>query len=133
MSGEDWRVLNRANWDERVAIHRAVPYYDIAAIRAGTAVLNAIEEAELGDVAGIRVLHLQCHFGHDSLILASRGADVTGLDFSPAAIAAARADAASLGLDACFVLADLYAAREAIPGAASFDLVYTTSEAVYAF
>ncbi len=123
---DDWRALNRANWDERVSIHRAVPFYDIERIRDGSGRMNAIEEAELGLVAGLRVLHLQCHFGHDSLILASRGADVTGLDFSPAAIAAARENVGALGLDARFVLSDIYAAREAIPEPASFDLVYVT-------
>jgi SAM-dependent methyltransferase len=123
---DDWRALNRANWDERVAIHRALPGYDARRIRDGTARLNAVEEAEIGPVAGLRVLHLQCHFGHDSLILASRGADVTGLDFSAPAIAAAREDAESLGLKARFVLSDVYAARQAIPKPASFDLVYAT-------
>ena len=123
---EDWLALNRANWDERVPVHRAVPYYDVERIRRGAARMNAIEEVELGPVAGLRVLHLQCHFGRDSLILASRGADVTGLDFSAPAIDAARGDAASLGLDARFVLSDLYDARKAIPEPASFDLVYVT-------
>ena len=52
MADPDWLRLNRANWDERVAVHRAVPEYDIERIRAGTARLNAIEEAELGSVAG---------------------------------------------------------------------------------
>lgn len=123
---EDWRALNRANWDERVPVHRAAPCYDMELIRPGTARMNAIEEAELGPVAGLRVLHLQCHFGHDSLILASRGADVTGLDFSVPAIEAARGNAQALHLKARFVLSDIYAAREAIPEPASFDLVYTT-------
>ncbi|WP_158742808.1 class I SAM-dependent methyltransferase [Acidisphaera sp. L21] len=122
----EWRSLNQANWDERVPVHRAVPFYDLQPLRAGNAKMNAIEEAELGPVAGLRVLHLQCHFGNDSLILASRGASVTGLDFSPAAIEAAQQNARDLGLDARFVLSDLYAAREAIPEPASFDLVYIT-------
>lgn len=126
MADHDWRALNRANWDERVAIHRAVPEYDLAKLRDGTARMNAIEEAELGSVAGLRVLHLQCHFGHDSLIIASRGADVTGLDFSAPAIEAARENAAALGLAARFVLSDIYAAREAVPEPGSFDLVYTS-------
>jgi SAM-dependent methyltransferase len=126
----DWRALNRANWDERVPIHRAAPFYAIDSVRSGTARMNAIEEAELGPVAGLRVLHLQCHFGHDSLILSSRGAQVTGLDFSGPAIETARADAAALGLNARFVLSDLYAAREAIPEPASFDLVYVTWGAI---
>ena len=126
MADPDWLRLNRANWDERVAVHRAVPEYDLARLRTGQARMNAIEEAELGSVAGLRVLHLQCHFGHDSLILAGRGAEVTGLDFSPDAITAARENAAALGLPARFVLANIYDARAIIPEPASFDLVYTT-------
>jgi hypothetical protein len=70
MSDPDWRALNRANWDERVPIHLAAPIYDRAPLRAGLACMNAIEEAELGPVAGLRLLHPQCHFGHDTLILA---------------------------------------------------------------
>ena len=83
VADEDWRAANRANWDERVAVHLRAPLYDLAALRAGRSRLNAIEEAELGPVAGLRVLHLQCHFGSDSLRLAQRGAEVVGLDFSP--------------------------------------------------
>ena len=94
----DWRALNRANWDERVGIHLGPGGYDLAPLRAGRGRLNPIEEAELGDVAGLEVLHLQCHFGADTLCLAQRGAMVTGLDFSGEAIAAARALATELGL-----------------------------------
>jgi len=132
MPPDDWRSLNRANWDERVPIHLAAPIYDPALLRTGQARLNAIEEAELGPVDGLRVLHLQCHFGHDSLILAQRGADVVGLDFSPPAIAAARARATELGFAdrARFVEADLYDAPGAIPEPASFDRVYVTWGAI---
>jgi len=72
-SASDWRSANRANWDERVAIHLRAPAYEITSLRAGRGRLNPIEEAEIGAVAGLRVLHLQCHFGRDSLILAQRG------------------------------------------------------------
>jgi SAM-dependent methyltransferase len=133
MSDLDWRALNRANWDERVPLHLAAPIYDDASLRAGQAKRNAIEEAEFGPVAGLRLLHLQCHFGRDSLILAQRGARVVGLDFSPPAIAAARSLAARLGLAdrARFVEADLYDAPSAIAEpAASFDRVYVTWGAI---
>ena len=126
MSGDAWREANRANWDERVDVH--LKAYDLRALRAGHGTLHAIEEAELGPVAGLRVLHLQCHFGADTLALAQRGATVVGLDFSPAAIAAARKMADELGLAARarFVRADLYAAPDAIAEARAFDLVYST-------
>ena len=105
---------------------------DLASLRAGNARLNAIEEAELGPVSGLRVLHLQCHFGRDSLILAQRGAEIVGLDFSPAAIAAARGLAAELRLGgrARFVEADLYDAPRAIHESASFDRVFVTWGAI---
>jgi SAM-dependent methyltransferase len=120
--------LNRANWDERVPIHRAAKAYDPTPLRTGQARLNPIEEEELGSVNGLRLLHLQCHFGHDSLILAQRGAAVVGLDFSQVAIAAARELASELGLSdrTRFVEADLYDAPRSIPEPASFDRVFVT-------
>ena len=123
---DDWRELNRANWDERVVIHLGGPGYDLGPLRAGRGRLNAIEEAELGPVAGLRVLHLQCHFGRDSLALVQRGAEVTGLDFSGAAVEATRSLATELGLAARFVQADLNDAQTAIPEPASFDLVFAS-------
>jgi SAM-dependent methyltransferase len=123
---DNWRELNRANWDERVAVHLAPGGYDLSPMRAANGRLDAIVEGELGAVAGLRVLHLQCHFGKDSLILASRGAKITGLDFSGPAIRVARSLAAELRRPARFVQADLYDAPTAIPEPASFDLVFTT-------
>lgn len=124
----DWHAANRAAWDESVPIHVRSAFYDVAALRAGTAGLYPIEREELGSVAGLDVLHLQCHFGYDSLVLARDGARVTGLDFSPAAIAAARDLAHDLGLAdrARFVEADLYDAPRAIDAPAGFDLVFAS-------
>jgi len=121
---DDWQALNRANWDERVPIH--LGSYGLAPLRAGRGRLYAIEDAELGPVAGLRVLHLQCHIGSDTLALAQRGAVVTGVDFSALAIDAARALAAELGLAARFVVSDVYGAPQALPEPGGFDLVYTT-------
>jgi SAM-dependent methyltransferase len=124
---ERWRELNRANWDERAAVHLGPGSdYDLTALRAGRGKLHPIEEAELGGVRGLRVLHLQCHFGVDTLVLAQRGASVVGLDFSPVAIETARKLGAELGLDARFVLADLYDAPTALAEPASFDRVFVT-------
>ena len=132
VSDPDWRSANRANWDERVAVHLGAACYELESLRAGHGRLNPIEEGEIGPVEGLRVLHLQCHFGRDSLILASRGATVVGLDFSTPAIATARELAAELGLAqrARFVEADLYAAPNAIPEATAFDLVFVTWGAI---
>lgn len=121
---DDWQALNRANWDERVPIH--LGHYALAPLRAGRGRLHPIEDAELGPVAGLRVLHLQCHIGSDTLALAQRGAVVTGVDFSAPAIDVARALAVELGLAARFVVSDVYGAPQALPEPGGFDLVYTT-------
>ena len=130
MGGENWREANRANWDERTAVHLGPGSdYDLGPLRAGRGELDAIVRSELGPVTGLRVLHLQCHFGADSLTLAQQGAAaVAGLDFSVPAIEAARRLAGELGLSdrARFVEADLYDAPRAIPEPGGFDLVFVT-------
>jgi SAM-dependent methyltransferase len=128
-----WRATNRVHWDEKVALHLGPRGYNLTSLRAGRGRFNAIEEAELWPVAGSRILHLQCHFGADSLKLAQRGARVVGLDFSAPAIDAARRLACELGLAdrARFVHADLYDAPEVIPERAAFDMVYVTWGAIH--
>jgi SAM-dependent methyltransferase len=123
----EWRRLNRANWDERVGVHLGPGGYDLRALRGGRETLPIVEH-ELGPVDGLRVLHLQCHIGTDSLALAQRGATVVGIDFSPAAIAAAAQLSAELELGdrARFILADVYDAPAAVPEAARFDRVFAT-------
>src|SRR5260370_29990498 len=80
--------INRRNWDERAAIHARDTNgdYMLDRFRAGEDALHAIEAAELGDISGKRVLHLQCHIRRDTLCLVRRGAVATGLDFSSAAL-----------------------------------------------
>lgn len=131
-SGE-WLDANRAQWDERVPLHLASEFYDQSNLRAGAGELYPIEEAELAEVfpdglEGLRVLHLQCHFGADSLVLAQRGATVVGIDFSRPAVMAARALAAEVDLAdrSRFIIANLYDARHSLPEPESFDVVYTT-------
>src|SRR5215472_9274404 len=123
-----WLRANRANWDERVGVHLGPGGYDLSDLRAGHGTLNTIEEAELPPVSGKRVLHLQCHFGADTLTLAQCGAKVVGLDFSIRAIEAACSLANELGLTgrAAFVHADAYDALDAIPPPHGFDLVFAT-------
>jgi SAM-dependent methyltransferase len=120
----DWRGLNRANWDDRVPIHLASSFYDLDGFRAGASTLRPFEAAEAGDVAGKRLVHLQCHVGLDTLSWARRGALVSGLDFSAPAVDAAAALARSLGIDATFVVSDVYDAAAAFPGQ-RFYIVYT--------
>ncbi|MET9297432.1 class I SAM-dependent methyltransferase [Streptomyces sp. NPDC003077] len=125
---DDWREANRALWDERVPIHLASDYYAQDDFLRRRDVLRDFETAEVGDVTGKSLLHLQCHFGQDTLSWAHRGAArVVGLDFSAPAIEAARKLAASLGYGperAQFVAADVYDAVEAVPDP-SYDIVYT--------
>ncbi|MFD5137630.1 class I SAM-dependent methyltransferase [Streptomyces sp. NPDC058378] len=130
---DDWREANRARWDERVPIHAAGDYYDLDAFLAGRDVLRGFEIAEVGDVTGRTLLHLQCHIGLDTLSWARRGAaQVVGLDFSEPAVEVARGLAGSLGLSqerAAFVPSDVYDAAEAVPDPA-YDIVYTGTGAL---
>jgi SAM-dependent methyltransferase len=123
-AGVDWRGLNRANWDDRVPIHLASSFYDVDGFRAGAGTLRPFEAAEVGDVTGKRLVHLQCHIGLDTLSWARRGALVSGLDFSRPAVDAAAALARSLDIDGTFVVSDVYDAAAAFPGQ-RFDIVYT--------
>jgi SAM-dependent methyltransferase len=116
-------ALNRAMWDELVPIHVASSFYDVDGFRAGAAALPAFVVEEMGSVDGRDLLHLQCHFGLETLDWARRGARVTGLDFSEPAIAAARGLAAELGIDARFVVADVHDAPEAL--GCTYDVIHT--------
>ena len=115
--------MNRASWDERVPIHVASRFYDVEGFLAGRDTLQPFERDEVGDVAGRTLVHLQCHFGQDTLSWARAGARVTGLDFSPPAIGQARAMAQRIGIEAEFVEANVYDAVEAL-GGRQFDIVY---------
>jgi SAM-dependent methyltransferase len=116
--------LNRRFWDEVVAIHVVSPFYRAKQFLTGADILAPIESAEIGEVRGKSLIHLQCHFGLDTLSLARRGAKVTGLDFSPKAIAAARELAIHAEIDARFVESNLYDAPSAI--SQRFDIAYVT-------
>lgn len=117
-------ATNRAWWDERVPLHLTSDFYDLDEFLAEPDVLRAFETAEVGDVTGAHLLHLQCHIGLDTLSWAHRGATVTGLDFSAPAVDAATALAAQLDLPARFVTADVYDAADILAGE-TFDVVYT--------
>lgn len=121
----DYLALNRALWNARTGPHLASEFYAVQAFKAGKSSLNGIELALLGDVAGQQILHLQCHFGQDSLSLARLGATVTGVDLSDAAIAAARGLSAELGVPATFICCDAHDLPQYLPGA-QFDVVYMT-------
>ena len=119
--------VNRRNWDERVAIHAASPDYALQNFRDDPRFVSGVVRFDLprlGDVSGLRCVHLQCHIGTDTVSLARLGASMTGLDFSEPALEVARGLATDLGYDIEFVCADLYRAREVL-GEGRFDMVFT--------
>ena len=116
---------NLALWEAWTALHAQSEFYDLEGFRAGGIRLRDEEIAAVGDVRGQTLLHLQCHFGIDTLSWARLGAVVTGADFSPAAIRLARELAADLGFpDARFVESNVYELPDRLDG--EFDLVYTS-------
>lgn len=130
MADDDYLDVNRRMWDERVPFHVRSAFYDNEGFKAGRSSLPPAEVEEMGDVRGKTLLHLQCHFGQDTLSWARLGAKVTGLDFSPGAVDEARKLAAQVGIaDAEFVCADVYSAREAL-GERQFEVVYTGTGAI---
>lgn len=119
-----YKDTNRALWDEWTAIHERSSFYDVEGFRAGKITLRSIERDELRDVSGKTLLHLQCHFGLDTLSWVRLGAIVTGVDFSPWAIARAEALSEELGIPARFVCTDVYDLPRVLSG--EFDIVFTS-------
>lgn len=117
-----------AHWNEVTPHHVASPMYRTDDFRRGEIVLDAVVRGAIGDVAGQRLLHLQCHFGLDTLSLARMGARVVGLDFSSAAVEQARTLAAEAGIDACFHLADVLDPPAGLTG---FDIVFASWGAIW--
>ncbi len=111
---DEYKRANRLHWDERVTTHVGSAFYGVDAFLAGDCPLKPADLDLMGDVAGLRLAHLQCHFGLDTLGWARRGAEATGLDFSPEAVAAARTLAARAELEARFECADVYDAVNAL-------------------
>jgi len=120
----DYKKVNKQSWNNRVASHFESAFYDVPNFIAGATSLNPPELALFGDVRGKKILHLQCHFGQDSISLARMGAHVTGMDLSDAAIAKARELNETCGTDVTFVVSDVYELPEHLEG--QFDLVFTS-------
>ena len=118
---------NRANWDDRTELHVRSQFYDVDAWLRDEPGPRQRELDALGDVDGLTLVHLQCHFGLDTLQWARAGAVVTGLDFSSTAIDAARDVAQRAGLEeqATFVCANVYDAVDTLDDA-RFDIVYVS-------
>ena len=103
--------------------------YDVESFKAGKLSLHPLELEEVGDVSGKSLLHLQCHFGKDTLSWARLGATVTGADFSDEAIGYARELSKEIGVPATFVLSDILDLPNALTG--QFDIVFTSFGAIY--
>jgi SAM-dependent methyltransferase len=124
---DDYRALNRASWDERAPAHAASPDYGFERFVTDPEFLSDVVRFDLprlGDISGLRGVHLQSHIGTDTISLARLGARMSGLDFSPAAVEQAETLAARTGLEVDFHVADVYDAVEVL-GEASYDLVFT--------
>jgi SAM-dependent methyltransferase len=115
---------NQRRWDYLTVEHEKSAFYDLAGFKAGKDRLRSIELTELGDVTGKRLLHLQCHFGMDTLAWARRGAAVTGVDFSQKAIDLAQSISEELEIPAQFYCADIYDLPQVLAG--QFDIVFTS-------
>jgi 2-polyprenyl-3-methyl-5-hydroxy-6-metoxy-1,4-benzoquinol methylase len=115
---------NKENWNDRVSIHKDSSFYDLKGFRAGKNMLNSIELDEVGDVSGKSLLHLQCHFGLDTMSWARLGAKITGVDFSNEAIEVAKSLSAELDLNANFVCCNVYDLKEHLTG--QFDVVFAS-------
>jgi 2-polyprenyl-3-methyl-5-hydroxy-6-metoxy-1,4-benzoquinol methylase len=115
---------NKNLWNQRTVVHKESSFYDVASFLQGKSSLNEIELRELGNVKNKKILHLQCHFGMDSLSLSKMGADVTGIDLSDAAIEEAKKLNDQLSLHAKFICCNVYDLKDHLSG--QFDIVFTS-------
>ena len=124
---DDYLDVNRANWDERAPAHAKSKDYAVERFVDDPTFLSDVvrfDVPRLGDLKGLRGVHLQCHIGTDTLSLARLGARMTGLDFSEPALKEARALAERSGIEADFVQSDVYSALEVLDREC-YDLVFT--------
>lgn len=116
---------NQELWNESTPIHAQSEFYDVEGFKKGKCTLKSIELEELGDVSGKSLLHLQCHFGMDTLSWARLGAKVTGVDFSDKSIELARSLSKELDIKADFICSDIHDLPKNLDG--KFDIVYTSA------
>jgi 2-polyprenyl-3-methyl-5-hydroxy-6-metoxy-1,4-benzoquinol methylase len=121
---DDYIKINRELWNKKTPVHVASKFYDVEGFIAGKTSLNPAELEALGDVKGKSLLHLQCHFGQDTLSWARLGADVTGVDLSDKAIEEAKKLNDKLGLNAEFICSNVYDLKEHLDK--KFDIVFTS-------
>jgi SAM-dependent methyltransferase len=121
---ESYFEQNKKLWNKKVRHHFDSAFYNVKGFKAGESSLTEIEKAELPDLTGKTLLHLQCHFGQDTLSLARLGAQVTGVDFSENAIKTARELSTELNLNARFIEANIYDLPRILQE--EYDVVFTT-------
>jgi SAM-dependent methyltransferase len=121
---DPYRQANRSMWDEFAVINSRSEFYHVDEFKKGRCSLDSLILSEMGEVSDMTLLHLQCHFGLDTLSWARLGAKATGMDFSPEGIRIARELAKELGIPARFLCCDLYDLPEHLDE--KFDRVYTS-------
>jgi 2-polyprenyl-3-methyl-5-hydroxy-6-metoxy-1,4-benzoquinol methylase len=123
-SEKNYIEINRKSWNQRTEVHLKSEFYDLEGFINGKSSLNPIELNLLGDIAGKSILHLQCHFGQDTISLSRLGSEVTGVDFSDKAIESAKQIADQTGSSAKFICCDIYDLTEHLDE--KFDIVFTS-------
>lgn len=123
-SDPDYKAINKASWNSKTDTHIESDFYNMKGFLDGETSLKNIELNLLGDIKGQRILHLQCHFGQDTISLGRLGARVTGADISDKAIDNARELAVKTKIEASFICCDLYDLPNHLNE--EFDIVYTT-------
>jgi SAM-dependent methyltransferase len=121
---DEFLKANRELWDKLATIHHKSEFYDVEGFLKGKQTLDPIELEELPDLTGKKLLHLQCHFGMDTLSLARLGAEVTGVDFSSEAIELAKSLSETAGIEANFICANIYDVPKILND--KFDIVFTS-------
>ena len=116
--------INREGWNARVEEHVTSDFYNMEGFLNGETSLNDIELPLLGEIAGKSILHLQCHFGQDSISMARMGANVTAIDLADEAIAKGKTIANQVGQDVSFISTDVYSVPEVVKD--QFDIVFTS-------
>ncbi|UCG00803.1 MAG: class I SAM-dependent methyltransferase [Candidatus Heimdallarchaeota archaeon] len=128
---KEYIKINKKRWEELATIHFKSEFYNVEKFKEGGISISDLEINEVGDVKGKKLLHLQCHFGKDTLSWARLGAHVTGVDFSSRAIELARQLSAEIGIEATFIQSDIYDLDRTSLKQNCFDIVFTSNGAIY--
>ena len=121
---KDYLTLNRKLWNDKVDFHLKSDFYNVEGFRNGRSSLMELEKSYLTDISGKKILHLQCHFGQDTISFSKLGAHATGVDFSDKAIAAAQQIASEMHTDTRFICCDVYDLPNHLDE--RFDIVFTS-------